>query len=282
MTDINVEFNALRGKAEAIQAMEAEHAAGEGSGDEEHKDADGAEASSEAAEGKEEESTDDGSEASSAEADGEEAAEGAEEASEGDEADADDPRDAEIARLTQQLTEKESKAEVKVTPVNIVVSDEEFEAAQENKEGLMALLNKVATASKTQGKEEALLAMPELVRKEVEVTKAIDKKVDEFWVQNKDLKPYNKVVGRITAELQAAHPNWDLNKLLAESEKVARKELKKPRTKITKTDDVAERLKGKEKEKVDPAFTSGTGARAEKKEPSPMMKEFNAMMGKRA
>jgi hypothetical protein len=67
--------------------------------------------------------------------------------------------------------------------------------------------------------------LPVTVTQLVSQTSNAQKLVDQFYVDNKDLKPVQKFVGKTMNQLANTNPDWDMPKLFDETAKAARKAL---------------------------------------------------------
>lgn len=277
MSDINTEFKAMVGVKTAQETLEAEVKdanAGDGgavaegeekveeSGDQETPPADASQDGDESVEGEDE---------------AEESAEGAEEGEEA-EGKAGDARDDTIRDLKARLAALEAKdaqKEEAPEPVAVEVADDDYESAMDSKEKFAEILSRVATDARDKAVEGVLKQVPSMIAKEVETAIAIKEGVREFWKSNADLASHRARIGLITSEVQKAHPEWDMDKILSETEKKARKELKKPRLVVKKKEAKTEVV-----EKGKPAFAK-TGGRTEMKKVGKLQSEFELMTGKR-
>lgn len=82
-------------------------------------------------------------------------------------------------------------------------------------------------------KEEIIQTVPGMVKKDLEVQQSLKEMSDKFYSNNKDLKPFSKVVGVVFEELASQNPNEKYSALLEKVGDETRKrlELKKPETK---------------------------------------------------
>lgn len=127
-----------------------------------------------------------------------------------------------LANLAQKLEEIKPKPAAETKPVDTKPS--EF-VTQEELTGLLdnpANLNKVLSRVYNQGKEDTLKSIPGIVEKLINQSFTLNTLVTQFYQENADLKPYRKYVGFVTNKLQSEHPDWDLDKVMKETEKQVR------------------------------------------------------------
>lgn len=132
-----------------------------------------------------------------------------------------------------------------------LVTQEEMDEALESLPKFNALMNKV---SRHAG-EEMFKAMPDVVRNLVEYRVAVGVKTEEFYRDNPDLKGYKPVVSLVGRQLQSEHQDWDIDKLLEETNKEVRRKLM-----LGKAEDGPVLRKEAEKTKKKPAFVRPGGS----------------------
>ena len=73
--------------------------------------------------------------------------------------------------------------------------------------------------------ETTLRNIPDIIKSNIVVQATLKKKVDEFYTDNKDLKPFKKVVAAVYEELASENPDWEVSKIFNEVEKETRERL---------------------------------------------------------
>lgn len=128
----------------------------------------------------------------------------------------------EIARLSQELAEARRAAPAKVEgeeapkpkSLQFVLSDDEFSDALASKDAFNEMLNRVHEA----GRQSYLQEAPRLMQVQLVQQKSADAYAVEFYKVNKDLKPYEQVVGTVAQDLIRTVPGLTHQELF---EKVA-------------------------------------------------------------
>jgi hypothetical protein len=109
------------------------------------------------------------------------------------------------------------------------VGDDEIDLRDlEEKSTINKLLNKVYRAgydSVRKIQEKTLTSIPEIVKTNVTLQTTLKKKVDEFYEENKDLKPFKKAVGTVFEGIAAEHPDWTMDDVFKETGNATRKAL---------------------------------------------------------
>lgn len=131
-------------------------------------------------------------------------------------------------------------AEVKVSEF---VTEEEHTEMFSNRETLNKVLSRVHQA----GREAGMRDMPELVRPEVRRQMRIERRVDAFFADNKDLLRVRKYVGKVVGGL-VVKGETDIDAALTNAGKLVREELKIPKEEV-----IVEETKGEETKKPAPA-----------------------------
>lgn len=90
-------------------------------------------------------------------------------------------------------------------------------------------LNEALTRVYVQARRDTLRDIPVIVDKLVTQQVGLASKADAFYRDNRDLEDCKGFVAYVGAELESAHPDWDMVKLFSETEKEARKRLARPR-----------------------------------------------------
>ena len=110
-------------------------------------------------------------------------------------------------------------------PEEFIKTDDEFEEVLNDRSKFNATMNKIYEA----GRQSILVSLPSLVEPFIAERVDIVTKVNSFYKDNPDLKPFMAFVGTVANELQGKHPDYPLDKLLSETESEARKRLKMTR-----------------------------------------------------
>jgi len=90
------------------------------------------------------------------------------------------------------------------------------------------ILNKVykmGSEASRKFQETTLRNIPDIVKSNIVVQATLKKQVDKFYGDNKDLKPFKKVVAAVYEELASENPDWEVTKIFDEVEKETRKRL---------------------------------------------------------
>jgi hypothetical protein len=103
--------------------------------------------------------------------------------------------------------------------------DEAYDEVTKSAESFNVLLTSVVNTAI----ERSLKMIPQVASNMVEQQISLRTVVDDFFRANEDLLPQRKYVGFVTNEVTAAHPDWVLDKVLDETNKIARERLKLPR-----------------------------------------------------
>ena len=150
-------------------------------------------------------------------------------------------------RLRQQVEDSQRKVAPKTTApttafpveeVDFLGSDTDLDELTRDARVFNTLLNKVHKAGIEAGRkfqETTLRNIPDIVKSNVTIQATLKKKVEDFYDESKDLKPFKKVVSAVYEELQAENPDWDIDKIFKETETETRKRLELHR-KATSTD----------------------------------------------
>lgn len=184
-----------------------------------------------------------------------------------------------LARLSSPSPTAEA---VKEEPIKVAefsleafMSDDEYLAATETKEGFEKILHKVAKASYDQGATETLKVVPSMIKKEVTEAIVIREALAEFWQNNLDMKPYKAVFAQTIDSIQKKEPGLTLEMLLQKAEIETRMQMKLPQKK-------QEAAKPKKVEDPDkkPAFVNGSQSRVEAAKRSKIQEDFLKLSGK--
>ena len=155
------------------------------------------------------------------------------------EEDKEDEKDKIIAELRKKLNEKEevkeeeSKTEEAKEETfeeqNFIDEDENLEYLSNEPEKFNKLLNKVyqqtvINTRKTLG-ESILRAIPDIVKANVIAITNLHRASDEFYNENKDLKPFKKVVASVLEEMMSDNSGKTYNELLPKVGDEVRKRL---------------------------------------------------------
>ncbi len=151
--------------------------------------------------------------------------------------------------------EEKPPAEVKVSEF---VTEEEH-TAMFNDRGAM---NKVLSRVHQAGREASMRDMPELVRPEVRRQMAVEKRVDAFFGDNKDLLHVRKYLGKVAAGLAVKDGNKNVDTVLANAGKLVREELKIPKEEVIVKEEDKGKVTPAPEATPNPAFASAPGGGA--------------------
>ena len=82
--------------------------------------------------------------------------------------------------------------------------------------------------------QEFMASIPQIVQNQVNQTTALQRSVDDFYSKNEDLLEVRPTVGAVASQVQARHPDWDINRVMVESAKTTRKLLRMPSPSVAK------------------------------------------------
>jgi hypothetical protein len=109
------------------------------------------------------------------------------------------------------------------------VGDQALDDTLGDKASLNALLNRVykagVGAGARMGTEKVLRSIPEIVQKNITAQSSIIKAREEFYKNNEDLKPFPRVVAETFQSIASENPEWKMEQLLNETEKLSRQRL---------------------------------------------------------
>jgi len=160
-----------------------------------------------------------------------------------------DERDKTIDELRRKLNDAETRKVEVVEPKPlppVTIEDQDFigdldvDDITRSKEGLNKLLNSVymkgVNTSRDVTTEGVLRSLPEIVKANISIMSELKQKSDKFYVDNKDLVPFKKVVGVVFEELSAENPGKKIDEILPLVETETRKRLELYKKATTKTD----------------------------------------------
>jgi hypothetical protein len=191
------------------------------------------------------------------------------------EAPQEDERDKEIRDLREKLALKEAKPTeappTKAPATDAPISEEDFlgdadlDELTRDPSLFNKLLNKIykkgredTRAEIRQGDEFVMRSMPDIVKNNIALVSELQKISDKFYEDNKDLKPFKRVVGAVFEELIAGNPSKKYDELLPEVEKETRKRLDLHRKATDKKADpppLPKRGKGGKRQELQPDAT---------------------------
>lgn len=154
-------------------------------------------------------------------------------------------------------------------PSHFEMSDEEYQSLS-TKEGAEALFTKMMNSAI----EKATLKIPKIAQTVAAQQVLIQRKVGDFYRENKDLVPYRGIVQRTTIEIENEHKDWDIDKILSEAAIASRKLLRLQAGKKAATSQ--KELKPKPGFPVGARSMKGKGVK-----PTAFQQEFNELFGKR-
>ena len=95
-----------------------------------------------------------------------------------------------------------------------IKTEEDLDKVLESPQNFVALLNSVAKHSLQNAHEHLLRSIPSVVRQNIRQQRDIDKVVDTFYNENKDLAQFKRTVGLAMNEVLADHPDYNLQQAL--------------------------------------------------------------------
>lgn len=129
----------------------------------------------------------------------------------------------ELEKLRDERVKAEQEAEKEKEPevVEFVKSDDELEEIVSSREKF----NRFLTNLVKMVREEATNGLPDATASIVEARLKAERLVDQFYQENPDLKRFRRYVGVEANRIQQEHPDWPLERILSETEKVVRENL---------------------------------------------------------
>ena len=187
----------------------------------------------------------------------------------------------EIKELKALLDKKpdEKKVEVPEVPEPLAVEDFvaniDLDDLTRDPDQLNKLLNNVfakgveyARKEVNKTRDDILSSLPATVKQNIEIISTLKKTSDEFYENNKDLKPFKKVVSTVFDELMIDDPGKDYRTLLKEVETEVRTRLELPRKPTITKDEKPPRL---------PSTKGGARAPQSNKPNNPLIDELSEM-----
>jgi hypothetical protein len=173
--------------------------------------------------------------------------------------------------LKEEPKEEEPKEkELKFDPQDFI-GDADVEEIVRDKESLNKLLNNVYTKAVGDARnmlgEKVLRSIPDIVKTNINIMTKLKEASEKFYDDNKDLKPFKKVVASVFEELTSKNPDKTYEDLLTEVGNEARKRLDLQKKAI-------------EKEKGTPKLPSKKGniqRDSKKPDTSPIQSEIDTM-----
>lgn len=156
----------------------------------------------------------------------------------------------------QQPSKKEIEKEAEDIDIQQIVTPEEFEEMQTDPKKFNEVLARVYKAAESNARQKMMQDVPQLVQKTASRQATYQTAVQNFYDENPDLKPFKKFVSVTMNEVAAENPDMNLEEMLQETAKRARKNLA-----------LADNARDKEKERREqedggpsdkPAFAGGS------------------------
>lgn len=124
-----------------------------------------------------------------------------------------------------------------IEPIVFVEDEAELDEALKTHENMNAFLNKAfgkfittfAPAFVQSAVEKSMTEIPNVTRDVVRNQIGMHSAVQEFWGKNSDLRPHKEYAGMVSNRIAITHPEYDVTKILEETEKEVREKLKIPR-----------------------------------------------------
>ncbi len=133
------------------------------------------------------------------------------------------PSQPQVAKTPEQIeAEKQKQLEAARQVLAFLPDETRFDEVLKNKDNFNALLTAVVNTAV----ERSLRLMPTVAGNLVEQKITLNEAVRSFYTDNSDLIPHKKYIGFIANEITAQHPDWALQQILQETEKVARERLR--------------------------------------------------------
>ena len=132
------------------------------------------------------------------------------------------------APLTKVPGTKAPTTEAPYKEIDFLGKEIDLDELTRDPDMLNKILNKVYKMGSDTSRafqETTLKNIPDIVKSNVVAQATLKKKVDEFYTDNKDLKPFRKVVAAVYEEVASENPDWELNKIFEETERETRKRL---------------------------------------------------------
>ena len=157
-----------------------------------------------------------------------------------------------------------------VVPSDFSITEDEFDAAQTNKEGFETVMKKVDSVFASR-LENLIRVIPEIIQSIAGETISSRLAVSDFFQINKDLVPFRELVMLTSNKMSAKFPAKDVSDLMADTGKEVRKILKLDKRNTMKT---------VKKKRTPAVIDSGGGASRGDKGPelSDMEKEIGEML----
>lgn len=152
-------------------------------------------------------------------------------------------KDAIIASLRAQLAERTVQEPPKELPKESLptkpsvedkdfVKDVDLDDVTRDPAELNKLFNNVYKQAVIDTQTALATQLPNIIREQVTLVDSLRKASEQFYVENKDLDPFKKVVSTVFTELAAKDPNKTYSDVLAETAKEVRKRLELPDRKV--------------------------------------------------
>ena len=117
------------------------------------------------------------------------------------------------AAKTENETPQQAVPAVPTSAAGFDISEDEVEAAQDDPKKMVGLFKKVYSKAL----QDVSASMPALVMSEVRRQVDLQVAVTDFYKQNPELVNLKPLAATIAGQLQAAHPDWDMQKLFSET-----------------------------------------------------------------
>jgi hypothetical protein len=141
------------------------------------------------------------------------------------EAPIEDKGEDEVVKLRKRVEELEGKKRA-LTDKEIDFLEGLEDRSDISPEVLNKLLNKVYSMGVTDSAKRTLLAIPDVVKANLNQAATIGRATELFYKKNADLQPHKKTVALIAEDLLSKNPDWTLGKVFEASAIESRKRLK--------------------------------------------------------
>lgn len=150
------------------------------------------------------------------------------------EEESEDPRDAIIAQMQARLDAlekpkappKEEKEEPPPLPDDLqqrILGDLDIDDVTSDPKLFMQVIQNALTVGRDMTYEHVMKAIPNMVIQQTKGYQDLMSMQRRFYKKNKDLRSFKNIVANAANEVHSEHPDWEVEKVLEEAAKVARK-----------------------------------------------------------
>jgi hypothetical protein len=116
----------------------------------------------------------------------------------------------------------------------ILMDGVQFDDFMDNEENFVKGMRNILSQHEQMLSQRFMSAIPSIVQNQVNQTTALQRAVDDFYSHNEDLREVRPTVGAVANQIQARHPDWDVQRVMVESAKTTRKLLRMPSPSVAK------------------------------------------------